>query len=177
MSALKFIAAGVIVALFGGFLLAGILATRQDGEVPPAAVTESSSPVTTEELLSGMDTVEVEPGCYRVLNDGVRDLAISVVGPGYSVEVGPEGSVWLASEVGGPGVFRLGDESRSAIPATPIRWRRPSGSLRTARSGSSPATPTTVGASSRSMARAGRSRPTRPSTWRDWPSDPMARCG
>ena len=47
-SALKFVVASVIVALFGGFLLAGILTTQQDGEVLPAAVTGSPSPMTTE---------------------------------------------------------------------------------------------------------------------------------
>ena len=34
-SAVKFIAAGVIVALFGGFLLAGVLTTQQGDEVAP----------------------------------------------------------------------------------------------------------------------------------------------
>ena len=36
-SALKFVAAGVIVALFGGFLLSGVLTAPQDNEVVPAA--------------------------------------------------------------------------------------------------------------------------------------------
>ena len=45
-SAVKFIAAGVIVALFGGFLLAGVL-TTPDGDVLPAAVTESPGPEAT----------------------------------------------------------------------------------------------------------------------------------
>ena len=35
-SALKFVAAGVIVALFGGFLLAGVLTTPSDEEMAPA---------------------------------------------------------------------------------------------------------------------------------------------
>ena len=30
--------------------------------------------MTTEELLSGVVTKEVEPGVFRVVNDGVRDL-------------------------------------------------------------------------------------------------------
>jgi hypothetical protein len=91
-SALKFVAAAVIVALFGGVLLTGILTSPEDGEAPPAAVSASPtaesepdevtkppapqpSPMTMEELLSGMVTVEVEPGVFRILNDGVRDLA------------------------------------------------------------------------------------------------------
>ena len=47
-SALKFVAAGVIVALFGGFLLAGVLTTPQSDEMAPAAVTESPSPVSKQ---------------------------------------------------------------------------------------------------------------------------------
>ena len=46
-SALKFMAAAAIVALFGGFLLAGILTTQQE-ESAPAAVTESPSPTANE---------------------------------------------------------------------------------------------------------------------------------
>jgi hypothetical protein len=46
-SATKFVVAGVIVALFGGFLLAGALTTQQGDEVFPAAVTESPSPEIT----------------------------------------------------------------------------------------------------------------------------------
>jgi hypothetical protein len=44
-SATKFVVAGVIVALFGGFLLAGVL-TQQSGDVTPAAV-GSASPEAT----------------------------------------------------------------------------------------------------------------------------------
>ena len=40
-SALKFIAAGVIVALFGSLLLMGVLTTPQGDEILPAAVTGS----------------------------------------------------------------------------------------------------------------------------------------
>ena len=74
-SALKFLAAGVIVALFGGFLLAGILTMPQDGDVLPAAVTEPPSPMTNGEPFLGMVTEEVEPGVFRMDNDGVRGLA------------------------------------------------------------------------------------------------------
>jgi hypothetical protein len=110
-SALKFVAAGVIVALFGGFLLSGILTTQQDGEVLPAAVTDAPSPMTTEELLSGMVTEEVEHGVYRVVNDGVRNPTLRVRGyPGATVDVTPDGGVWLSGDEGRQGVFRLGDE-------------------------------------------------------------------
>ena len=47
-SALRFVAAAAIVALFGGFLLAGVLSTQPDGEAPPAAVAESPAPKATE---------------------------------------------------------------------------------------------------------------------------------
>ncbi len=43
-SATKFVVAGAIVALFGGFLLAGLLAQRSDEPLPPAAATTSASP-------------------------------------------------------------------------------------------------------------------------------------
>ena len=48
-SALKLMAASAIVALFGGFLLAGVLTAPADDEVLPAAVTASPTPATTEE--------------------------------------------------------------------------------------------------------------------------------
>ncbi len=100
-SALKFVAAGVIVALFGGFLLSGVLTTPDDDQMAPAAVTASPSPTTTQELLSGMLTEEVEPGVFRVVNDGVRDLW-----PGSDIVAGSDGSVWLAR---GAQWFRLSD--------------------------------------------------------------------
>ena len=102
LSALKFVVAAAIVALFGGFLLTGILTTPQGDEVLPAAVTESPSPMTTEELLSGMVTEEVEPGVLRVVNDGVRDLMRT-----YNIVVGMDGSVWGVRD---QGFFRLGGE-------------------------------------------------------------------
>ena len=110
-SAAKFVVAGAIVALFGGFLLAGILTTQQGDEALPAAVTESPSPTTTEELLAGMVTEEVEPGVLRVVNDGVRDLVYRVGGyPGAMVDVTPDGGVWLSGDEGRHGLFRLGEE-------------------------------------------------------------------
>ena len=93
-SALKFIAASAIVALFGGFLLAGIISTQPIDETTPAVVTESPSPMTSEELLAGMVAEEVEPGVYRVINDGVREL---VPADYWGVVAGQDGSVWLES--------------------------------------------------------------------------------
>jgi len=133
-SAVKFIAAAAIVALFGGFLLAGILTTEQGDEMAPAAVTESPSPVTTEELLSGMVTEEVEPGVFRVVNDGVRDLTYPLGGWGYSgfmVDVTPDGSVWMSVDEGDHDLFRLGEEPVFEDPWTHLRSREvaPDGSL------------------------------------------------
>jgi len=132
-SALKFVAAGAIVALFGGFLLTGVLTTPQEGEVPPAAVTESPSPMTTEELLTGMAVEEVEPGVYRVVNDGVRDISLAVGwgSPGHMVDVTPDGSVWLSVQEGGRGLFRLGEEPRFRDVEAFPRYREvaPDGSL------------------------------------------------
>ena len=102
-SALKFIAAGVIVTLFGGLLLAGVLTTQQDGEVLPAAVTESPSPKTTEELLSGMITEEVEPGVLRVIDDEFREPSDY-----EGITIGTDDTVWI-SDAFGP-TFQLGAE-------------------------------------------------------------------
>ena len=128
-SAIKFVAAAAIVALFGGFLLAGVLTTQQGDEMAPGAVTESPSPMTTEELLSGMVTEEVEPGVYKVVNDGVRDLAL---GDGlFRVDVTPDGSVWLSGIGDGQDLFHLGEERVFEGPTGyPHFWEvAPDGSL------------------------------------------------
>jgi len=137
-SAVKFVAAAVIVALFGGFLLAGVLTTPQPDEVAPAAVTESptpgavasgspepaatsvsseapTTPVVRSDILPGvaLTVEEVEPGVYRVISDGVRDLASQTV----RVRVGKDGSVWsLIVQPPVDGFFRLGDEQTHAWP-------------------------------------------------------------
>ena len=106
-SALKLVAAAAIVALFGGFLLAGISTTQQGDEMAPAAVTESPSPMTTEMLPSGMVTEEVEPGVLRVVNDGVRDIAV----PGgmwgaAGLSIDQDGDIWVHGE---KTAYRLGE--------------------------------------------------------------------
>ena len=121
ISAAKFVVAGAIVALFGGFLLAGVLTQPNEGEVP-AAVTDSPAPVTTPDLLPGVDLVteEVEPGVYRVLSDGVRELA-APRGEGsftvFDLVVGHDGGVWRV----GPDdeVFRLGEPMTRQWPEEP----------------------------------------------------------
>ncbi len=114
-SALKFIAAAVIVALFGGFLLAGVLTTPQGNDMAPAAVTESPAPTMTDELLSGMVTEEVEPGVLHILNDGVRDLAHLARESRRQdlVMVDGAGAVWYI--VGDERYFRLGAEEEWPI--------------------------------------------------------------
>jgi hypothetical protein len=108
-SALKFVTAGVIVALFGGFLLVGVLTTQQGDEMAPAAATESPSPMTSEELLSGMVIEEVAPGVVHVLNDGVRDVAhLGGAVWGEDVVVDDAGAIWRI--VGHERYFRLGAE-------------------------------------------------------------------
>ena len=137
-SATKFVVAGVIVALFGGFLLSGVLTTqRGDDMAPPAASTASASPsaettadatsapdaVTRTDILPGVALVteEVEPGVLRVASDGVRDLAwpaeredLPVHGAANrSIAAGIGGSVWLfgpdnSFRLGTPGAVRWG---------------------------------------------------------------------
>ena len=126
-SALKFIAAAVIVALFGGFLLTGILSTPQGDDVLPATLTESPSPMTTEELLSGMVTEEVEPGVFRVVHDGVRDLPVTldadgdVFPPTEAIRVSPEGGLWVFGGHWDDAVFRLGEPGGYPWPeGTPL---------------------------------------------------------
>ena len=117
-SATKFVAAGVIVALFGGFLLAGVLTTPQGDEVLPAAASASPTGEATSEptetpttsvrtdILPGVDLTveEVGPGVFRVANDGVRDL---VFGSNTGMAAGHDGGVWLLRK---NQFFRLGSD-------------------------------------------------------------------
>ena len=136
-SATKFVVAGAIVALFGGFLLSGVLTQQGDEQLPAvgasaSAQAEPSDAVTAEptaeveadmttrtDLLPGVDLVteEVEPGVYRVISDGVRELSRpsdvrpADVGdhggwePG-AIVAGADGSVWYFRKAR---FFRLGD--------------------------------------------------------------------
>jgi hypothetical protein len=111
-SALKFVVAGVIVALFGGFLLAGVLTTQQGDEMAPAAATASPSPTTNTDILPGVTLTveEVEPGVFRVVNDGVRDLD---PGGNHGIAAGYDGNVWLLQE---DEFLRLGSEEAHGWP-------------------------------------------------------------
>jgi hypothetical protein len=129
-SATKFVVAGVIVALFAGFLLTGLLTTPQGDEIVPAA----ASPETG--LLPGVDLVteEVEPGVERILSDGIRDLSVVGVGRGRGrgapdgLAIAPDGAVWLDT---GSTLVKLGDPESFPRPATgePDLKFSPDGSL------------------------------------------------
>jgi hypothetical protein len=132
-SATKFVVAGVIVALFGGFLLSGVLTQPSDEQLPavgasasaqaeptdattresePTAELEADGAITTPDLLPGVDLVteEVGFGAYRVLGDGVRDLSKQV----RDVVVTPEGNVWIETGTSRNwSLIRLGDPSVS----------------------------------------------------------------
>ena len=110
-SALKFIAAAAIVALFGGFLIAGVLTTQQPDKMAPAAVTESPAPNTTEGLLSGMVTKEVWPGVFRVASDGVRDFTTVEA---VDIVAGYDGGIWLRRSE--EGLVRLGSDGSHPWP-------------------------------------------------------------
>ena len=62
------------------------------------APTAAQPPTTTEELLAGMVTEEVEPGVYRVLSDGTdNDMGLGARYWNASAQVvaGQDGSVWV----------------------------------------------------------------------------------
>ena len=82
----------------------------------PASVAESPSPMTSEELLRGMVTEEIEPGVFRVLGDGVRDLSVPLSDRfTASFNTGRDGSVWLRSR---DEAIRLGRPS--TLPLAPF---------------------------------------------------------
>ncbi len=144
-SALRFVAAAVIVALFGSFLLAGVLTTPTSDEMAPAGVTESPAPMTTEALLSTMVTEEVEPGVLRVINDGFRDLTTPTdpmrrftagaaradyLYPGLrAVIVGDAGNVWRTAACVAPApessclrLYRVGQEGAWDVDPVPVSF-------------------------------------------------------
>ena len=126
-SALKFIAASVIVALFGGFLMVGVFTTQQGDEVSPAAPSASLAPTgidiltpssgATTELVADGDGVlwalEVPGRLVRFDPDTdtttmwtiADDVAFGQVA---SIAPSPRGGVWLA----GPDAVRLFDGDR-----------------------------------------------------------------
>jgi len=118
------------VALFGGFLLSGVLTQQGDEGAPAAVASASASPeseTTTEataapensvntDILPGVDLVteEVEAGVYRVVSDGFRDLARIPRRSGKvpvdtttssAIVAGSDGSIWMSMPEGS---FRIG---------------------------------------------------------------------
>ena len=134
-SATKFVVAGAIVALSGGFLSGGVLTQQPSDERPPAAASASaaSSPEATadaapgrsvrSDLLPGVDLVteEVEPGVYRVVSDGVRDLSRSADHPNRylggildgNIVAGLDGSLWRLDR---ESFYRLGEATTHHWP-------------------------------------------------------------
>lgn len=106
---LKLVAAGLIVGLFGGVLLAGLL-SRPDDRLKPAAVSEPPLPMTTERLLTVAETIEAEPGVLQVIDDGVRDTASAT---SLGLVAGRDGGMWLLSD---DRFARIGTEGTHAWP-------------------------------------------------------------
>lgn len=94
-SVLKVAAAGVIVALVGGFLLSGFLTTPKADDVAPAAATGTLSPMTTSGLLASLVTDEIEPGVLAIADDEFRGIGGVSSVPDGGVAVGPDGAVWV----------------------------------------------------------------------------------
>jgi len=86
-SATKFVVAGVIVALFGGFLLTSVMTQPRDDSRAPVGA-QASRPLST--ATAGCDQPLIEPGDYEGTYDVVDD-----VGQEYRVVV-PEGYAELA---------------------------------------------------------------------------------
>lgn len=135
-SALKFIAAAVIVALFGGFLLTGVFTTQQGDEMLPAAATESPPPMTAQMLedmsLEGwnnddpalleevyapnavhtgvfFDGMNVADGRAAVIDTAMREMTVTTIAPIVELEA-PDGELHWADFVDlvGPRVIAKG---------------------------------------------------------------------
>jgi hypothetical protein len=79
-----------------------------------ATALPAAAQATTEELLAGMVTEEVEPGVFPVVDDGVRDLSGLGTFGGDSVPIAPDGVVWVCSERTGR-LFRLGGAEAQTV--------------------------------------------------------------
>jgi hypothetical protein len=126
-SALKFVAAATIVALFGGFLLAGVLTTQQGDDMTPGAVTESPSPMTSvrSDILPGvaLTVEEVEPGVFRVgvADDGPGPLSYPVDSNiPNDIVAGHDGGIYVLD----PGGYaRLGSGASLVAAGDGLDWR------------------------------------------------------
>ncbi|MGI9642242.1 MAG: hypothetical protein ACR2N9_05615 [Acidimicrobiia bacterium] len=91
-SATKLVVAGAVVALFGGFLLSGVLTTQQSDPQPPAAAASATAsaspapvPVTTVTGRYGVD-FDVDPGPTTTALPGGGERSISLF-PHLPIEV------------------------------------------------------------------------------------------
>ena len=152
-SALKFIAASAIVALFGGFLTMGLLNTQQAEEAmtiaasasptteatseATSAPTDAETESTRTDILPGVKlTVEqVEPGVFRVLHDGARAGFVGDIVAGHDgsillVRGGDERQRGSFIRLGSKGSRRLPQGHTSRVVATPdgtvwvVSWDR-----------------------------------------------------
>ena len=105
-SATRFVVAGVIVSLFGGFLLAGVL-TQPSDRLVPAAASPDASLRPTDELVARMATEEVAPGVLKVAADGTGQEMTSIEG----IIVSDDGTVWTWTS---SSVRELGRQSHGA---------------------------------------------------------------
>lgn len=81
--ATRFVAAGIVVALFGGLLLAGILATPRADELAPAAVTPSPSASSTAEASADLGPASRFSGSWDAdWQDDVKSM-FWMPGPDY----------------------------------------------------------------------------------------------
>lgn len=110
-SALKLVAAGIIVGLFGGFLLAGLLVAPTGEQADPAGVTDPPAPMTTDRLRAIAGTVEVEPGVLRVTHDSAKDLGSA---DGLSLVAGRDGGIWVLTQ---DGFRRFGSDEQHVWPS------------------------------------------------------------
>jgi hypothetical protein len=93
-----------LVALVAGTLAVG------------SRLLESREPLPEQRpaLLEGMVTEEIEPGVFRVVNDGVRDLSST---DAVDVVAGYDGGIWLLRE---QGFLRLGSDGVHEWPWSPV---------------------------------------------------------
>lgn len=90
-SAVKIVAASTIVALFGGFLLAGVLTTQDDGDVPAAVSVSPDTTAASDAVATGTAFFEgaanygrlVTPGAITRADDGTT----TSVGATYQMEL------------------------------------------------------------------------------------------
>jgi hypothetical protein len=131
-SASGFVVAAAIVALFGGFLLTGVITQPRDEPLSPAAASVSSSPETDapEEsvhpnLLPGVELTlrDVGPGMYQVLSDGPHDLKQNV----WDIAITPNGEAWVEKHrvVYGPKPYRDDRSEASDRGARVLRLGEP----------------------------------------------------